>query len=271
MSLEMSAFPFGKSIPSGYAIIFFKLSRIAFLLLSMLFVWNCPGNPLSIEMTTSYTPLDVGDIRQLVFHGDSSTTLMSVVGKTNRSDGTEVFIEEWKYGKQSVPFVSYYLVKDGYYMATELDTTSDDDINKAINPFGEQRLAKSHPVDGETWIHTLGRYDGAFWVSESIRKLNTLCGTFDNVFAFTLFEKPGSSILTTYYAGGVGYLGTSTSFFPGLDFSCSYIKVNGKVYGHLWPAKDPTIGPINEQENPIKMLAAYPFLIDQRILINGEM
>lgn len=87
-------------------------------------MWKCSGNPLSSEITTSYTPLNVGDVRQLIFRGDSSTTLMSVVGKTNRSDGTEVFIEDWKYGTQA-PTVSYYLVKDGYFLATELDSKLD--------------------------------------------------------------------------------------------------------------------------------------------------
>jgi hypothetical protein len=204
----------------------------------------------------------------LIFRGDSSTTLMSVVGKTNRGDGTEVFIEEWKYGTQA-PTVSYYLVKDGYFLATELDTTSQSWINKNINPFGEQRLAKSYPVDGETWIHTVGSYDSLFWKSELIRKLTTFSGTFDNVFGFTLFENPGSSILTTYYAKGVGYIGTAMAFFPGLDFSCSYVRVNGREYGHLWPAKDSTLIPKDKKEFVNEKLAQYHFLIGQRFKLLG--
>ena len=242
-----------------------KILLFILLLFLIMVIWKCVGNPLSSEISTSHSPLNVGDVRQLIFRGDSSTTLMSVVGKANRSDGTEVFIEEWKHGTQPATSVYYYLVKDGYFMATELDTTLRDDINKTINAFGEQRLAKSNPEDGETWIHTVGSYDGYFWTSESIGKLSTFCGTFDNVFGFTLFDNPGSSILITYYAKGIGYIATETAFFPGLDFSCSYVRVNGREYGHLWPAKDPTFFPKDKRKFINVMLTQYPFLIGQRL------
>lgn len=271
MSLKISGFLFRKNIPSIYGITLFRLLSIFFLLLPVSIMWTCAGNPLSSEITTSYTPLNVGDVRQLIFREDSSTTLFSIVGKTLRRDGTEVFIGEWQYGTQEALFTSYYLVRDGYYMATELDTTSQNHIDKTINPFGEQRLAKSYPVDGEVWQQTVGDSYSFFWTSRSIEQLSTFCGTFENVFGFTLFDDFGFSILTTYYSKGIGWIGTSSVFSQGPDFSCSYVRVNGKVFGHLWPAKDPTLLPKSERENLAKVLAAYPFLIGQRFHINGEM
>jgi hypothetical protein len=267
MPLKISASIFRTIILAIKNIPFLKFLEIFFLLILMLIIWKCVGNPLSSDINMSFTPLNVGDVRQIIYYADSSTTLFSIVGKTRRSDGTEVFVEETKYGTQQALFTSYYLIKDGYFVATELDTTDRDDIDKNINPFAEQRLAKSYPEDGDTWKHTLGQIDSPFLISKSIGQLHTFCGTFDNVFGFSL-----SDLLTTFYAKGIGWIGTSTAFSDVMvDFSCSYIRVDGKVFGHLWPEKDITIIPIDKQRSLNTIIAQYPFLIDQRFQINGEM
>jgi hypothetical protein len=265
----VSGFFVSKFIPSIHNNSIPKFLGFFFLLLLMMVIWNCIGNPVSSDINISYTPLNVGDVRQLISHADSSTILFSVIGKTKRMDGTEVFVMEWKSGIQNLA-VFYYLVKNGYYMATELDTTRQSGIDISINPFGEQRLAKSYPVDGEVWQHTIGDTNSLFWLSRSVGQLSTFCGSFDNVFGFTLFDEYESSVLTTYYSKGIGWIGTSTSFFPNLDFSCSYVRVNGKVYGHLWPEKDPTIIPIDKQKRLIAIISQCPFLIQQLFQINGE-
>ena len=266
MPLKISASIFRKIILAIKNIPFLKFLKILLLLFLIIVLWKCVGNPLSSDVNMSYTPLNVGDVRQLVYYADSSTTLFSIIGKTKRSDGIDVFIGQWKYGTQD-PIVSYYLVKDGYFMATELDTTDRDDIDKNINPFGEQRLAKSYPEDGDSWQHTLGQVDSPFLIAKSIGQLHTFCGNFDGVFGFYL-----SGLLTTFYAKGIGWIGTSSVFSSTvLNFSCSYVRVNGKIYGQLWPAKDLTINPIYKQRSLNKIITQYPLLIDQRFQINGEM
>lgn len=255
---------------------FSNLLKISSLALLWIIIWKCVGNPISSDSSISYTPLNVADVRQIIYQADSSTILFSIVGKTKRSDGRDVFIGEWKYGTRN-PYTDHYLVKDGYFMATELDTTPYPNIDVTVNPFVEQRLAKSLPSDGETWKHTLGDSNGDFWKSRSIEQLSTFCGTFDNVFGFMLFEDQASSILTAFYAKQVGWIGTSTSLSKEpLDFSCSYIRVNGKVFGHLWPEKDPTIFPpptiaADRQKILEAIIAHSRLLIDRRFQVNGEM
>ena len=92
----------------------------------------------------SYMPLNVGDVRQIISVMDSSTLLWTVTGKTLRRDGVSVFCMEWKTGTSSRNTL-YYLIKDGFFLGTELDTTSRSDIDLSVNPFNEQRLAKLYP------------------------------------------------------------------------------------------------------------------------------
>jgi hypothetical protein len=190
----------------------------------------------------SYVPFDVGDVRQIIVVQDSSTILMSVIGKEFRSDGVSVFCMEWKYGTSSIERY-YYLITDEYYLGTELDTTSRTDVDIRINPFAEQRLAKLYPSDGEIFIHTPGSQFGDYWITTKDSSIETFCGVFNDVYRFTLIDNWSSSpILSTYYAKGVGYIGTASAALTQPEFLASYVKVGNNTIGSLWPEKDYTGG-----------------------------
>jgi hypothetical protein len=234
--------------------------EILILAITVLSFYGCKRNstePLPVTNTT-YTPLNTGDVRQLVYLTDSSTTLMKIVGTLKRRDGAEVFAMEWTYGTQR-PDTQYYLIKDGFFMSTELSSGS-----SSINPFGEQRLGKVNPVNGETWLHTLGSSDSLFFTATYCKELRTLCGTFTNVYGFTMTEVSAGHIdtmMTPFYAENIGYIGTGSISNLRLDFSASYIKVANQEYGSLWPAK--TVGLYKRNINnklSIQAIAAYSLL-----------
>jgi hypothetical protein len=186
----------------------------------------------------SYMPLNVGDIRQMVWVEDSATVLWTITGTTLRKDGTPVYCMEWKTGTSFIE-TYYYLNKGGYFLATELDTTRFTSIDKKLNPYGEQRLAKLSPKDGEKFLHTVGDSDNTFWTTHKEGSVETFCGLFEDVYSFTLiFGSEQSLVLSTYYAKGYGYLGTSGFFSDSLDYMVTYIKIGGVTRGTLWPEKD---------------------------------
>jgi len=213
-----------------------------FFLLLILFL-NCDnfmsGMPVNQFYSQSYMSLNVGDVRQIITVSDSSTLLWTVFGKTLRSDGVSVFCMEWKSGTSSRD-TSYYLIREGYFLGTDLVTTNRRDINLRVNPFNEQRLAKLYPSDGEIFVHTPGARDSIYWVSRREEDIKTFCGVFEDVYSFSLFEdvELTRQILKTYYASGVGYVGTAGPYSSELDFMVSYVKVANIRIGSLWPEKD---------------------------------
>ena len=213
---------------------------ISALFLSLLLGNGCKDDPVSSQSDNSYTPLAVGDITQLVAAHDSSTVLLEIIGTTRRSDNATVYIGKWQYGRSGFD-TSYYFLKGGYYVATELEPVTDDSLLTLNNPYREQRLAKSFPNDGDQWIHTPGSTDTTWWLAAELDSLDTPAGHFENVFAFHL-----GGFMTVYYGRAVGWLGTGTPFnlTSQLDFACTYKYVGGKTYGHLLPAKDPEGGEI---------------------------
>jgi len=97
------------------------------LLLSSLFFLHCEdfisGQIIEDYYSQSYMPIRVGDIRQLIFTADSSTLLTEVTGQAKREDGELTFRVETKIGANSITFVDYYLINDGFFIYTDLDTT----------------------------------------------------------------------------------------------------------------------------------------------------
>ena len=196
------------------------------------------GNVNDSVSSTSYMPLNVGDVRQLIWKNDSTTILYTVTGKTSREDGTSVYSMKIKMGT-TIGHTNYYFLKDGYYVGTELDSTYRTDLDLKINPFNEQRLAKLDPNDGEIFIHTLGDSDTSYWKISKENSITTFCGVFEDVYSFLLFDNLRSSpILRTYYAKGIGYIATAISNSTMPDFSVSYVKIGNTVMGSLWPEKD---------------------------------
>jgi hypothetical protein len=192
-----------------------------------------PTDP-PVEPESNYAPLNKGDIRQIVFAFDSSTFLMRVLDSRKRQDGRDVFGMEQTEGTQP-PDTFYYLIKDGYYMATDLQLHQD-----SINPFYEQRLAKVHPVNGEIWQHFEGETYPHYLKAIFFNEIATLCATFKNVFGVMLTDSLGrvDTILTVFYAENVGWIGSDidNDFQP--DASLTYAKVADREIGKLWPAKN---------------------------------
>ncbi len=183
-----------------------------------------------------YTPINIGDVRQIVNLADSSTILMNIVGTRKRSDSVDVFIMEWTYGTQP-PDTLYYLIKDGFFTGTNITADSN-----SVNPFEEQRIGKVNPVNNETWQNFIGYSDSSFVIASYYKDRSTLCGTFPDVYGFTFTYRSSGiidTILTAFYADNIGYIRTDyNKNAQGLTWEASYIKVANQVYGTLWPAKD---------------------------------
>jgi hypothetical protein len=223
------------------------------------------------DNTESYTPLAMGDVTQLIFVKDSSTTVFSIVGQTRRKDGQRVFTAESKYGSAE-PLTSHYFITDGYYVATELEPVGNDPVMLEVNPYREQRLAKSFPEPGDTWLHTPGAADSAYWIAEEIGTFPTLFGKVRDVYEFRLYNAGyRDPFLITYYAKDLGWIGSSGFGFDSsaVQFMCSYKKVSGKTYGVLWPDKDFS-GFTLLRSLDARCLSELIFE-NRRININGEM
>jgi len=209
-------------------------NKTIILIITIFAISGCKKNSVEPLPSTNknYIPINIGDVRQIVSLADSSTILMKVVGTRKRSDSTKVFEMEWTYGIQK-PNTHYYLLKDGYFMSTNLTSDSD-----SVNPFKEQRLGKVTPVNSEMWKSIIGSSDSTFFIASYYKELNTLCGTFSNVYGFTLTQTVGGiidTILTPYYAENIGYIGTDAQQ---MALRASYLKVANHEYGTLWPAKN---------------------------------
>lgn len=204
----------------------------------------------SVSTKTNKQPLvslAVGDERQFIYTVDSSTIFFVITGQKQRSDGLNTFVCEEYYGKNTTPFVSYYAIKDGYYISTRLDTTYDPRIHMPNNPYCEQRLAKLFPNDGDTWQNWETDSTYSSFTTKSIGSQKTPAGVFNNCFGFTW-----SNRLNVNYAEGIGHI-SSTFLEDGTAYVSTYIKVNGKVYGNKFPAKNfPQIDSL-AKSNPKKM------------------
>jgi hypothetical protein len=206
-------------------------------------------------------------MRQLVYSVDSSTILMKVPYPSKRQDGTDIFAIEWTYGTQE-PDTSFYLIKDGFFMATEVKAVSD-----STNPFREQRLAKVNPTDGESWKHTLGNLDSTFFTAKYLKERHTYCGTFSDVFAFVLTNSNAGTtdtILTTFYAKNIGYVGTDVNkdLYP--DIQASYIKVGNQQFGALWPPKSPAHNAATSTQSIKRLIGGYLLLGMQTAANSGS-
>lgn len=245
---------------------FFFISVCLLIFLPLFF---CDLDPSVVETDfITYTPLSVGDFTQLVFLADSSTITFGIIGRTQRTDARPVFIGEWQDGTFE-PDTFYYFLKDGYFVSTELDTIEDDWLIRLVNPFREQRLAKSQPHPGDAWVHTTGNSDSSFWIARAEEKLVTFSGEFENVFGFELHSNDGTSyFLKTYYGLGVGWLATAGDETTGLYVSCSYKKIGDKRFGELWPAKNPSFPGNAKKTRHLNVHGLHPgnFLLGQMMV-----
>ncbi len=161
---------------------------VLFMMIIIIVFLSCGENSTETPEKKSYTPLGVGDKTQIIYLDDSSTTSLEIVDIVQRTDGQKVYRGLFKMGTQ-IPSVSYYLVSDGFFKSTELDTVPDDTLLQQVNPFREQRLAKSYPETGERWLHTIGDTDEDYFIANHINSFSTLWGEVNDVFRYDLYDK----------------------------------------------------------------------------------
>lgn len=231
-----------------------ELTLICSLILMTLFI-ACSDSVEPEIQNLPYVALTIGDERQFFFTTDSSTILYTTKEKLVRSDGYPVYTYEWYYGKDTIPMVRYYAIKDGFFISTELDTVRDSTYYLPENPFFEQRLAKLYPKDGDFWQNIVGDSSARYFVAKNIGTQKTPAGVFNNSFGFTL-----DNFLSVNYSKGIGHI--SSIFLPDSTgiLSC-YLKVNGKVYGKKIPSRDPffNYGSLNYNKGELSnlLLGAY--------------
>ncbi len=241
-----------------------------FLFSILIHLISCGSGSIEPVKLDTYTPLALGDVTQLIYMEDSSTTMLSIVDQARRKDGKLVFVGEFKSGTQN-PTTSYYLISNGFFVATELEPVDDVPSVLKINPYREQRLAKSHPVPGEKWFHTLGSPDSTYFVAEIIDFFPTLFGEINDVYGFGLYHKNSTSpFLISYYSKDMGLIASSGFYFDPSEpqFLCSYKKVSGETYGELWPEKDFSDIRLKPTFNPHYL--SKLILENKIMMINGE-
>lgn len=205
---------------------------IIFLIFSFL-VCSC-SSPVESKYADSYTPISVGDLTQVVFLGDSSTYLLSIIGKTKRTDGETVYIQTIGYSFKidTITFTHldtvYLAITNGYYVRTRLYPVDSTTFYFKENPYIEQRIAKPFPDDGDNWIEILSRSDSDYLVAEYLGKIETTTKKYENVFGFNSFDTDDEFQSVSYYAKGIGWIGSPA-------YLCTYKKVSEKEFGSLWP------------------------------------
>ncbi|RPI72978.1 MAG: hypothetical protein EHM47_07050 [Ignavibacteriales bacterium] len=196
-----------------------------------------------------FVSLTVGDERQFMFNTDSSTILYKVKYEVLRSDGLQVFVYEWLYGEDSIPRLDYYALKDGFFIATELDTVRGTISYLPDNPFREQRIAKLYPQEGEVWQSIIGDSTSLFFTAKNIGVQKTPAGLFNNCYGFVL-----DNALSVNYAKGIGHV-SSIFLSDNTGYVSTYIKVKSTTYGTKVPPKSPFIRGKNTDTNSINLFS----------------
>lgn len=224
-----------------------------FILLLLFFVssvfTSCSDSVEPIAENLPYMSLKIGDERQIVFANDSSTIFYRVNDSANRSDGMIVFSYAWYYGTDTTPNISYYGIKDGFFIATELDTVKDSSNFIPSNPFREQRLAKLFPSNGDTWQSIVGDSLSGYFIASDIGAHQTFASTFNNCFSYKFCD-----FLSVIYSKGIGHI--ASIYLPDSSaYLSSYIKVNNKIYGSKMPPKDPFFPGAAKNKNSKEILS----------------
>jgi hypothetical protein len=118
------------------------MKTILFASLFIIFIsCSSPVEPFEDSYPTEYFSLNVGDVRQFSRPNSDHPEIYSlwiISGKTQRSDGVEVFICDTYFYSKNPRYKQtfYYLVRDGYYYSTELEKTN----YIRYNPYFEKKL-----------------------------------------------------------------------------------------------------------------------------------
>lgn len=208
-----------------------KILFMLFFLPALLSQLSCNSNSTGPQPINNYMSLSVGDIREYYDSTMGNYQTWEIIGKTKRSDSTEVFI-----GKDSNSLdttqsvISYYAIKGNYFISTKLEIT-----NNSENPYFEQRLAEINPKDGDRWVDILGVPDSEtiYFTAKYVGNYKTPASDFKDVYGFTL-----SNFFTVYYANNFGVIGSGNS---NSGISLIYAKVNSREIGKFIPLTKPNL------------------------------
>ena len=176
----------------------------------------------------SYTPLKVGIETQFFYYSDSTYLNNKISGKAIREDGQEVFIETHAKSNGSGINYSYSFIKNGYFYKTSLIKTVYEE-----NPFGEIRIAKPYPQDGDSWYFSeASDSEPILYTAHFIGEMVTPAGVFEDVYSFQYKFKFFPDTVKVYYAKGIGCIGSSSH--QGLVL-VNYVKTADKEYGKQVP------------------------------------
>jgi len=214
-----------------------KILFTLFFFPALLSQFNCNSNSTEPETTANYMSLSVGDIREYYDSTMGDYQIWEIIGKTKRSDSTEVFIGKWLSSMDTTyqGTVSYYAIRGNYFVSTELEKT-----NNSENPYFEQRLAEINPKDGDRWIDILGVPDSeiTYFTAKYVGKYKTPASEFKDVYGYTLAD-----YFTVYYANDFGHIATGDSTF---GISINYAKINGREIGKFMPLTKPNLSTIRK-------------------------
>lgn len=183
------------------------------------------------EFSESDAYFHIGDTWQYFRQSDNIYSQEEVVGKTERTDGQEVYIIEYstKVGSEVYFDSTYAFIRSGFYYSTFLTKISEPDY-KDVNPFYEFKNYKIEFKDGENWTGAVGSPDSLSinYKVEKIGNMTTPAGGFDDVFCVNGFVKFYQDSFSIYYSQKYGKLGSS---YKNADTELVYLKRNNKEFG----------------------------------------
>jgi len=204
----------------------------------------------SVEETTccapTYTPLSVGDVRQVVSVEDGATILYEIDAICYRTDGQRVYRELTSWGTgYDYPDTNYLFVRNGFLVYTSLEPMVDQwgDPLFPSNLYGEQVIAVSYPESGMRWKDIEGDPLGVWYEAYYEGGLSTDAQYFHDVYG--LDRRPidhTTEGMSIYYAPNVGWCGTGSSETGEMLFTLSYANLSTGTYGYLVPSRDFSLG-----------------------------
>ncbi len=210
---------------------FNPIVHVVFLFSVIIIFQSCDSPTAFIEtqdFNNSYTPLKVGIEKQYFYYSDSTYQNSKISGKAYREDGQEVFIQESNTSRNPNQIhSSYRFIRDGYLYSTSLIKRYSDP-----NPFGEIRISKEFPKDGDSWYLNQSTPDSLniLFTSKYIGDFVTPAKSFTDVFSMQYIDESFGfpDTVNVYYVKGLGHLGSSThSGFVLIN----YAKIDNKEYG----------------------------------------
>lgn len=212
--------------------------KINFIFFSVLFIlFGCESSNEPFDIANEYMSLNIGDFRQYCMPYSNNPEIHAVwkiIGKAYRSDGTEVFITEWYFYSydSNNKYVSYYFIRDGFLIYTELEKTS----TYQGNPYSEQRLAKIFPNDGDVWLQTLGYLNPDssmdYLTAKHLNDFSTPASKFKDVFSLVSSRgTSGTEVSEIYYAKYYGHIGYSVIGDSSSLLLVNYMRINGREVG----------------------------------------